>query len=101
MSIIITRTSKIVPSAVGLAKNFTGESIIGLQKFLQKFGYLPVASDEAGRVIRMVSEAVFDDATETALLRYQKFYGLLQSGKLNETTVKQMVLPRCGVPGIN
>ncbi|XP_024965187.1 metalloendoproteinase 1-like, partial [Cynara cardunculus var. scolymus] len=41
---------------------------------------------------------VFDDELESALKSYQKYYHLKATGILDEPTVSQMVIPRCGGP---
>ncbi|WP_081476769.1 matrixin family metalloprotease, partial [Brevibacillus laterosporus] len=92
MSRTINRVA--VPTEVGLSKNSTGESVIELQKFLGKFGYLEAVSEVAEAV---TYEGIFDDSTEKALLKYQEFHGLSQTGKLDEATIEQMSLRRCGV----
>ncbi|WP_088350943.1 matrixin family metalloprotease [Bacillus cereus] len=90
-----------VPSAIGLARNAEGESVIKLQTFLQKFGYLKLIQNEVDVTARetgilLASKGTFDANTEIALQNYQKFYGLPQRGELDEDTVKHMALRRCG-----
>ncbi|KJD42566.1 matrixin family metalloprotease [Paenibacillus terrae] len=101
----ITKTVK-VPSNIGLTKSDTGESVTELQNLLQKFGYLqltPKREDEYAELRNEIAspkaeKGVFDDATEEGLKNYQKFNGLPQTGQLDESTVKQMGIPRCGFP---
>ncbi|KAL3723199.1 hypothetical protein ACJRO7_035387 [Eucalyptus globulus] len=40
----------------------------------------------------------FDETLESALKLYQSFYRLKVTGKLDADAVKQMSIPRCGVP---
>lgn len=83
------------PSSIGLRKNSKGESVDNLQQFLKKFGYLEGKNKEVKEDAR---DANFGNETEIALQNYQKFHGLTQTGELDEATVKQMNVPRCGFP---
>ena len=106
-----------VPSEVGLAKGAKGDSVVLLQEFLHKFGYLqlvPGGEPPARRVgarqrdpyarmrarLRppMARRGDLDDATATALGTYQMVHGLPQSETLDRATVANMNLPRCGFP---
>ncbi|KAK7317576.1 hypothetical protein RJT34_01931 [Clitoria ternatea] len=73
--------------------NFNGLS--NLKSYFQRFGYIPHAppltsnfSDE------------FDDALESAIKTYQKNFNLNITGELDDETLRQIVLPRCGVADI-
>ncbi|KAI3950859.1 hypothetical protein MKX01_021980 [Papaver californicum] len=73
-----------------------GERVIGLfraKQYLKKFGYLNFRS-------RHLYDDEFDDVLESAIKTYQLNYNLETNGILDTPTVKQMMMPRCGVPDI-
>ncbi|MCL7032229.1 hypothetical protein MKW94_025747 [Papaver nudicaule] len=73
-----------------------GETVKGLREakqYLKKFGYLNVES-------RHENDDEFDDVLESAIKTYQLNYNLETNGILDTPTVKQMMMPRCGVPDI-
>ncbi|XP_058744500.1 metalloendoproteinase 2-MMP-like [Vicia villosa] len=81
-------------------RNFTGchhgenyDGLSNLKNYFHRFGYIPHAppsnfSDD------------FDDALEAAIKTYQKNFNLNITGELDEKTLHQIVLPRCGVADI-
>lgn len=81
-------------------RNFTGchrgdnyDGLANLKSYFQRFGYIPHAppsnfSDD------------FDDALESAIKTYQKNFNLNVTGVLDDATLRQIVLPRCGVADI-
>ncbi len=95
------------PSAVGLSQGASGQTVIDLQEFLSHFGYLQTPPEgDSFAAVRALSQApeaelgIFDDATVKALRNYQKFNGLPVTGQLDEATVAQMSMPRCGFPDV-
>jgi predicted Zn-dependent protease len=68
--------------------------------------FLSLLIDDPYSAIRAISHppkekpGFFDDATAQALSNYQKYHGLPVTGMLDEATVVQMSIPRCGVPDI-
>nr|GEV80639.1 metalloendoproteinase 1-MMP-like [Tanacetum cinerariifolium] len=68
--------------------NFTGMS--ELKKYFHRFGYLQIPTQEN-------FTDVFDDDFESAIINYQKKLGLIVTGKLDTSTVTQIISPRCGV----
>lgn len=74
--------------------NFTGcragerrDGLNKLKEYFHDFGYIPDASNFTDD---------FDDALEAAIKTYQKNFNLDPTGLLDEATMKQIVLPRCG-----
>ncbi|KAK7362040.1 hypothetical protein VNO77_04138 [Canavalia gladiata] len=72
-------------------KNYDG--LANLKSYFQRFGYIPLTppsnfSDQ------------FDDALESAIKTYQKNFNLNVTGELDDETLRQIVLPRCGVADI-
>ena len=68
--------------------NRTG--LADLKDYLSRFGYLPTAN---------FTDA-FDEALEEALKTYQQNFGLNATGSLDDSTVSQLIIPRCGVADI-
>ncbi|EYC20831.1 hypothetical protein Y032_0021g450 [Ancylostoma ceylanicum] len=60
-------------------------------KYLRQFGYLPSGGAES---------QLTNDAVARALRRFQRMFGLPQTGKLDAATTKLMSKPRCGVKDI-
>jgi peptidoglycan hydrolase-like protein with peptidoglycan-binding domain len=92
------------PEEVGLARGAEGTAVEELQRYLNRFGYLKV--DDIGEFTNVrdaapIPEAplgTFDERTAQALRSYQRFFHLPQTGELDEATVAQMSIPRCGFP---
>jgi hypothetical protein len=97
------RGNALSPTAIGLKVGDQGSAVGELQHYLARFGYLPINATLQER-LKGVSDVsiseVFDNETAEALSGYQAFYGLSITGKLDESTVAQMAVPRCGVPDI-
>ncbi|KAG1327033.1 metalloendoproteinase 2-MMP-like [Cocos nucifera] len=68
--------------------NRTG--LADLKDYLSRFGYLPTAN---------FTDA-YDEALEEALKTYQQNFGLNATGSLDDSTVNQLITPRCGVADI-
>ncbi|GLU01503.1 hypothetical protein SLE2022_188100 [Rubroshorea leprosula] len=67
-----------------------GANIKGLgqvKQYLNKYGYYPEG-------VELTEE--FDDQMETALKKYQEYSHLKVTGTLDSSTVKEMMIPRCG-----
>ncbi|KAG6490205.1 metalloendoproteinase 1-MMP-like [Zingiber officinale] len=72
------------------------DGLVGLKQYFVRFGYL-ISSNSTDSVL---SDA-FDARLETAVLRYQASLGLPVTGKLDATTLSEVMAPRCGVPDLN
>ncbi|KAK4791845.1 hypothetical protein SAY86_032258 [Trapa natans] len=75
--------------------NFTGcrsgerrDGLNKLKEYFRYFGYIPESASNF--------TDDFDDALEEAIKTYQKNFNLNQTGELDDATLKQVVLPRCG-----
>lgn len=58
-----------------------------LKRYFRRFGYLSAQNN--------VTED-FDEAVESAVRTYQKNFGLNVTGVLDEATISQLMVPRCG-----
>ena len=63
-------------------------SVLFLQNYLRQYHYL--STSRSGN---------HDEGT--AIKRFQKFFGLKQTGVLDDETLRQMKKPRCGVPDVD
>ena len=95
-----------IPQAVGLARGAEGADVEKLHEYLRRFGYLalPDAGEMTG--VRTAAPAAepepgrFDEATVKALRTFQRFHGLPPTGVLDEATIAQIGMPRCGFPDV-
>ncbi|CAK8536943.1 unnamed protein product [Lathyrus sativus] len=89
------------------------------KKTLDKFKKLPPPNAQSAKEIKDLSEIkqyfsdfgylqqsapfndTLDDVTISALKTYQKYFNLQITGDLNNETLQQILLPRCGVPDMN
>ncbi|KAL2349353.1 hypothetical protein Fmac_003353 [Flemingia macrophylla] len=81
-------------------RNFTGcsrgktyDGLSNLKNYFHYFGYIPEAPPS-----NFTDD--FDDALESAIREYQKNFNLNITGELDNATMTQIVLPRCGVADI-
>ncbi|KAD4983188.1 hypothetical protein R6Q59_002860 [Mikania micrantha] len=73
----------------------SGQKLSGISKlknYFRYFGYI-------GNTTNNFTDD-FDDALESAVKNYQLNFNLNATGELDESTVKQILKPRCGVPDI-
>ena len=100
-----SRKSKELDVPVGLSVGAKGAAVSSVQAYLVQFGYL-VDSDTAEAVREgavgviddrpVAAPGVFDDATATALRRFQQMAGLTVTGELDAATKAKMSASRCG-----
>ena len=101
----------------GLKKGSAGSNVGDLQAYLKRFGYLDsgeaalkfgMRSSGAADATPMISEAAviaakaseFDEVTETALRRFQRFNRLPETGQVDDAVAALIGRPRCGVPDL-
>ncbi|KAJ4826439.1 hypothetical protein Tsubulata_013632 [Turnera subulata] len=76
----------------GSQKGQTTKGLNQLKKYLRTFGYYPKNQDDIN-----LAEDQFDDSLEYALKAYQQNFNLKVTGVLDSATIKDMMIPRCGV----
>jgi peptidoglycan hydrolase-like protein with peptidoglycan-binding domain len=90
----------------GLSVGSKGKGVEALQEYLVRFGYLAelpagVEEAEAELDLRPVrTPGVFDEATESALRKFQEMAGLPDTGELDAATLEKANSPRCGNPDV-
>lgn len=100
----LTAEKAYVPKMAGLAKGAEGDEVSRLQKYLDTFGYTESASRDTFSVtaeqaaVPKPKAGKFDKSTEKALIRFQKFNELPETGILDDATLELMGKPRCGFP---
>ena len=102
----LTRQKTHVPTARGLKRGAKGDQVQRLQAYLTRFGYiqspeLQAFGVEAARAAApRATLGTFDENTELALRRFQRFGGLEETGVADEATLALMAKPRCGFPDV-
>ncbi|KAK7331249.1 hypothetical protein VNO77_25469 [Canavalia gladiata] len=83
----------------------TSEGVIEFakaRKYLKAFGYVEENGADFNTTntgdLKVNNDDVFDEDLERSIKRFQEFYHLNVSGKLDSETIKLMSKPRCGVP---
>ncbi|KAL7084546.1 hypothetical protein ACP275_14G229800 [Erythranthe tilingii] len=77
---------------IGARKGHKAKSVLELKKHLSNIGYMKHNNNEAKE-----KTDLFDDDLELAIKKYQVFFHLDVTGILDAKTVKNLLLPRCGV----
>ncbi|KAI3943254.1 hypothetical protein MKW92_032988 [Papaver armeniacum] len=80
----------------GCQKGQTVKGLRELKLYLKKFGYADVHKNHT----EYENSDQFDDILEKEITTYQLYYHLKATGTLDAETVKQMTVPRCGLPDI-
>jgi hypothetical protein len=81
-----------IASTKSVARGEVEPDLRHVQDFLCRFGYLPADADfEASRL---------DDPTAEALTKYQRCFGLAETGEFDDDTRVQMTTHRCGLPDL-
>ncbi|XP_042485085.1 metalloendoproteinase 2-MMP-like [Macadamia integrifolia] len=83
----------------GCHKGQTVKGLYQLKQYLQKFGYLSYPQSNKSLAAH-ANDDEFDDLLEAALKTYQLNYNLKVTGAIDLQTVKQLMVPRCGVSDI-
>nr|XP_046913387.1 matrix metalloproteinase-19-like isoform X2 [Dermatophagoides farinae] len=65
-------------------------SDVGAMSYLQRFGYMNESEDSASS--HLISENIYSHA----VMEFQRFAGINESGILDEETIQMMNAPRCG-----
>ncbi|XP_071731097.1 metalloendoproteinase 3-MMP-like [Rutidosis leptorrhynchoides] len=79
----------------GCRKGSKVQGLNVLKLYLARYGYLNNQNNVNG--VNSENDE-FDDELEAALISYQNFFQLNSTGTLDEPTVSQMLVPRCGCP---
>jgi hypothetical protein len=90
------------PDSAELARGARSAAVDELHAYLSRFGWLALPGQQpviaAHDELPVAEPGYFDEATETALTEFQRFYRLPVTGRMNVETLTLMRQPRCGVP---
>jgi hypothetical protein len=88
---------EVIRQAPNLEPGDEHPSVVEVQNFLKRFGYLDAAFAEG----RTPEPGRLDEVTVRALVEYQRVYNVGRGdGTLDASTRELMVAPRCGMPDI-
>lgn len=93
VSLMSEQSFKSFVNLQGLSKGDTAKGLSDIKRYLNRFGYLNLDRTT-------LNNDHFDDVLESGLKLYQTYMNLEVTGKLDSDTIKQMMLPRCGLPDI-
>ncbi|XVF60405.1 hypothetical protein PTKIN_Ptkin08bG0043200 [Pterospermum kingtungense] len=92
-AIVIVKSESQFPKSLqflqGAQKGYTFKGLNQVKQYFKAFGYYPNS-------INNLTD-YFDDSLESALETYQQHYRLEVTGRIDSDTIKEMVIPRCGV----
>ncbi|KAL9365661.1 hypothetical protein Peur_043534 [Populus x canadensis] len=83
----------------GCHKNGSVKGLHELKRYLEKFGYLNYGH-QGKKGHNHANDDEFDDLLESAIKAYQQNHHLNVTGSLDNSTVHEMMQPRCGVPDV-
>lgn len=95
-----------VPTQAGASLGSTGVNVEAAQNHLEKYGYVKngvharFGMTSSGAAPPPAKKGVFDEATEEALRKYQRFHGLEVTGVVDQSVIEEMAKERCGLPDI-
>ena len=75
-----------------IARGDVDPAVTSLVRFLRTYGYL---LPERGLPEGLPRESTFDGAIEEAVVRYQRLHSLLETGVVDEETMRWFLLERC------
>jgi hypothetical protein len=81
-----------IAEAPALRRDEEHPAVVEVQRFLERYGYLRPEEAEPG---------VIDEATSQALIAYQRFNALPETGDFEPVVRDLMTKPRCGNPDLN
>ncbi|XP_042513685.1 metalloendoproteinase 2-MMP-like isoform X2 [Macadamia integrifolia] len=96
----VKQTFKSFKHLEGCHKGQTVKGLYELKQYLEKFGYLSYTHQSNKSLAAHANGDEFDDLLEAAVKTYQLNYNLNITGAIDSQTVKQMMVPRCGVADI-
>ncbi|KAJ0894359.1 putative matrilysin [Helianthus annuus] len=92
----LSKGNETIKRLQGSQKGSKVQGLHNLKLYLARFGYLNY--QHTPNHVNSNENDEFDEELEAALKDYQNFHHLNPTGMLDEPTVSQMLMPRCGVP---